>query len=420
VFKKLKQILIVSALFYGWHLPFDMTSAMAQNVIAAERVTFEGPGGNVAAMRETTKITRVVVDEKGVVLTFDKGALPVTRGGSGWPDTCVPFENCTEPGIDMGALQYSVGFVLPVNGQLFGSAPIESWYERDHSGTGMITDQTTTCTNGVGQFQCNFYYDGRWPNLRQVRPAPGDEVGVFVLAGDARNGYVPLQERSNIVTFKLPAPGGSVTVDYAAGGGGSDPIATTLQAERAKYGATITSAQGAAILNATAWAHRGEGVSLLGKSGGSHCTQPNSGTAISCDYLIVNRGGTWFGQDVLVAAPADGEQPSAGGPAGSVTFPDNMQDMINSGARSVVAAVDPGGITPPPPPVDPGVGPQGPPGPKGDKGDPGDPANVDALTNEVNALRAEVDALKALRIPTGCKASVNIGIKIGVHCELTY
>jgi hypothetical protein len=70
--RRIKQILVVSAIFYGWHLPIDVTRAGAQSVIAAERVTFEGPGGNVGAMAEVTKITRVEVNAKGIVLTFDK------------------------------------------------------------------------------------------------------------------------------------------------------------------------------------------------------------------------------------------------------------------------------------------------------------------------------------------------------------
>lgn len=421
--RRLKQILIVSAIFYGWHIPFDMTGAFAQNVIAAERVTFEGPGGNVGAMSEVTKITHVLVDDRGIVVTADKLTLPVTRGGSGWPDTCTPFETCKEPGIDMGALQYSIGFVLPVNGQLFGSAPIENWFERDHGGTGNLTDQSVTCTNGVGQFQCNIYYDGRWPNLRQVRPQPGDEVGVFVVAGDARNNFVPLQQRSNIVTFKLPPPGGRVELDYAQTQPGGETVGQTLARVRAKYGpGNITGKEGAAILNEVAYI---QGLSLLGKAGGSHCFQPQTNASISCDYLIVNRGGTWFGQDVLIAAPGPDES-SAATPVGDVNFPDNMQDMINSGARSVVAPVKPGGgpIDPPGgggtqgPKGDKGdPGPQGPVGPQGPQGEPGqgaDPAVIQDLLNRIKALEDR-------KVPTGCRATINLGAtRIPISCQLTY
>jgi hypothetical protein len=440
--KKIGRILLVSVLYYSWHIPFDMTSSFAQNVIAAERVTFEGPGGNVGRMNETAKITRVEVGANGVNVEFTK-----KDGGDRWPNTCgAPFadpaDDCKEDGgrIDMGALQYSLGFVLPVNGTLYGSAPIEYWYGwRD--GTGAIQDQSVTCDNGRGQIQCNIYYDGRWPNLRQARPAAGDEIGVFVVAGDARNNFVPLQERSNIVTFRLPAPGATTVVEYGAQSGG-ESVTDTLKRVRSKYPAQITGKEGAKILNETAWIHRAEGWALLGKAGGNNCPMPTTGARISCDYLIVNRGGVWFGQDVLVSAPGENET-SAANPVNDVNPSDNMSEIIASGARSVVLPVDPGGSGPGP--VDP---------PAGDKVT---KADLDALKNELNlkiadsnnqtaAVRQSLDALGAAlnntnqniadqvtainnalaalaqagAVPTGCKVTGGVlGIRFSLHCELT-
>lgn len=421
--KSIGRIVLVTALYLGWHIPFDSTNAGAQNVIAAERITFEGPGGNVGAMRETTQITKVEVNDKGIVITAGKLALPVTRGGSGWPDTCVPFDTCKEPGIDMGALQYSLGFVLPLNGQFYGSAPIENWYERPNGGTGNLTDQSVACANGIGQFQCNIYYDGRWPNLKQVRPQPGDEVGVFVLAGDARNGYVPLGERSNFVTFKLPAPGGSTTVEFtAAPQPGGESVADTLIRVRNKYPALINQAQAGQVLNETAWVHRAEGIVLLGKAGGNNCPAP-SGARISCDFLV--NANTRRGWDVLTASP-DPSGPSTASPNGPNGAGEDLSDALANGSRTLVAPTDPTGVGPVEPPQPPAPGVQGPPGPKGDKGDKGDPADpiqVQDLYNLVHDLQAQLDALKnnAPKIPTGCKAGGSLfGIKVSIHCELTY
>src|ERR1700674_3761972 len=187
--------------------------AHAQDMIPVDQVQFVGPGGNVGAFPSTARISQVSVDANGTNVTFDKGTLPSTRGGTGWPDTCVPFGGCKEPGIDMGALQYSFGLVLKVNGQWVGSAPIENWYGR-MNGTGPLQDQTVSCPTGTGQIHCNLFYDSRWPLLNQVTPRPGDTIGVFVVAGDARNNFFVTQERSNIVTIQLPATGQTQTFNF--------------------------------------------------------------------------------------------------------------------------------------------------------------------------------------------------------------
>lgn len=57
-----------------------------------------------------------------------------------------------------------------------------------------------------------------------------------------------------------------------------------LQAERSHYGASMTSAQVAEMLNAVAWAHRSEGWGMLRKGSGNSC--PLRDTYISCDILI--------------------------------------------------------------------------------------------------------------------------------------
>ncbi len=82
-----------------------------------------------------------------------------------------------------------------------------------------------------------------------------------------------------------------------------------LQAERAKYPATISAAQAGELLNAVAARHPGFG--LLRKDGGNRCPQPKSGTTVSCDWLVHRPSG--LGCDVLVSGPDS--DPPANGPA---------------------------------------------------------------------------------------------------------
>lgn len=163
---------------------------------------FIGAGGDFPI---TTSITRAVVGTDGLDVQFTK------RDGVGrWPDT----PNLESSG-GMGPLEYSVGLALKVNGQWLASAPIEFWNGRPASGTGQIQDQTVTCATGTGQIHCNWFYDaGRWPGLFDARPAVGDTIGLFVVAGDVRNNVFVVRERSAIVTFELPPTGVPATFDF--------------------------------------------------------------------------------------------------------------------------------------------------------------------------------------------------------------
>jgi hypothetical protein len=57
-----------------------------------------------------------------------------------------------------------------------------------------------------------------------------------------------------------------------------------VQAERAKYGPSMTREQVAQLLNAVAWNHRLEGWGLLRKGSGNSC--PLGDTFVSCDILV--------------------------------------------------------------------------------------------------------------------------------------
>lgn len=175
----------------------------AQDQITADQIQFVGPGGpDLGGYAVTTTISHLDVTTAGLNVVFDK-----RDGPNRWPDTC-STPSCVEPGTNMGALEYSVGLVLKVNGQWYGSAPLETWNGNDTVG-GAIQN--------VGQIPGNWFYDaGRWGPLTGYQPQPGETVGLFVVAGDARNNYTPLRERSNVVTFAMPADGEDRSFDFSA------------------------------------------------------------------------------------------------------------------------------------------------------------------------------------------------------------
>lgn len=156
----------------------------------------------------------------------------------------------------------------------------------------------------------------------------------------------------------------------------AETVDETLVRVRAKYPATVTAVQAAAILNETAWVHRAEGWAILGKPGGTNCPQPTTAIPVSCDYLLHQVNGVWWGWDALIATG----KPGAPGPAKPNTpigQGEDMSEAIKSGARSVVQAVDPG--TPPPEPPNP---------PACDAC-----ADIAALQSSVGRLTATVEAL---------------------------
>ena len=76
-------------------------------------------------------------------------------------------------------------------------------------------------------------------------------------------------------------------------------LLSDLQAERAKYGATVTHEEAGKILNAVAWKNSAAGWGLLSKTGGNNCPLNGTGRPISCDWLVHQP--SLLGLDVLVA-----------------------------------------------------------------------------------------------------------------------
>lgn len=171
---------------------FLNTAVFAQDAITPVQFV-SGPDLNTFPI--TTTITQISVSLTGVEAQFGK-----RDGPNRWPDN-------TTPGWS-GPLQYSMGVCERINESWYCSAPIETWYGANVIG-GPIQSQDPP------QISKNWFYDGRWSPLDGHQPAPGDKLGLFVVAGDARNSYNPVKERSNIVLITLPAP--NTTAVYAFG-----------------------------------------------------------------------------------------------------------------------------------------------------------------------------------------------------------
>jgi len=207
-----------------------------------------------------------------------------------------------------------------------------------------------------------------------------------------------------------------------------------VQAERATYGASMTPAEVAAMLNAVAWKHRTEGWGLLRKGSGNSC--PIAGTFVSCDILIDSRGGHHF--DVLIDAE-NSAKPTWNDVGPCVLGPSSGCEMAR-----FFAPVDPGPSAPPSsgggvppvvtPPVDLGplltrldalerivqalsttvpqleqqAGAQG--------------ATIERLTlagERLDALTSRVDMLASRPIPVGCVAALNLGAgRVPISCRL--
>ncbi len=156
-------------------------------------------GTNAGSWPMTTRLTQIDLRSEGVHLEFDK-----KDGQDRWPDNVTPGWS--------GSLQYSIGLCERLDGLWHCAAPIEVWYGLAVTG-GPIQNQQVTCSQGyVGQIACNWFYDVRWGAMNGYQPKPGEEIGIFVVAGDARNHFNPVQERSNIVVFPLPTDPTTITV----------------------------------------------------------------------------------------------------------------------------------------------------------------------------------------------------------------
>lgn len=173
----------------------------------ANLVTFEWNPPDLATWPITTQLTEVDFVPQGLNLQFSK-----RDGSDRWPDV-------TPPGWT-GPLQYTVGLVECINGQWYGSAVIEIWYDLATEGGNNLAD----CAPNYGPMPCpghmqvqqNWYYSTIPVGPLQGRqPATGEIVGVFVAAGNLRGvttddpSQSPVMERSDIVLVPFPDVNGA-------------------------------------------------------------------------------------------------------------------------------------------------------------------------------------------------------------------
>jgi hypothetical protein len=163
--------------------------AAATDMINLASATILNSPRDLARWPITTGISLIDIRSNGVRVDFSK------KSGPGrWPDF-VP------PGWD-GPLQYTLGMVLNVSGQVFASAPVEFWYGLEYSG------------GPPSQYALNWFYDpARWAPMTYHQPAVGEQIGFFVCAGDCRNAgdgsRSPVRERSNVVVVTMPSDAGA-------------------------------------------------------------------------------------------------------------------------------------------------------------------------------------------------------------------
>ena len=104
----------------------------------------------------------------------------------------------TPPGWD-GGIQYTLWIVERINGQWVTAGGVEFWRSLARQG------------GPPSRLASNWYYaPGVWGELASHQPAVGEQVGMFVTAGDQRAKDVrAVTERSNVVLLPYPSDGGA-------------------------------------------------------------------------------------------------------------------------------------------------------------------------------------------------------------------
>jgi hypothetical protein len=123
---------------------------------------------------EAATITSVDFTDDAILVDFDR-----RDGPNRWPDV----------GFGGGALEYTLGMCVNIQGTWNCSATIQFWYGRDLEASGLPS-----------YIAANWWYDTRWGALQGYQPTCGETVGIYVAAGNLRDsGNVIAKERSNIV-----------------------------------------------------------------------------------------------------------------------------------------------------------------------------------------------------------------------------
>ena len=138
---------------------------------------------DVASWPATSRLTRLDLMPSGAHIESTKQEA--------WPDVYPPGWN--------GPLLYTLWIALKINGQWHTSGCVQYWRGLYENG------------GPPSQYAQNWYYDpSRWGPMTGYQPSPGEQVGFFITAGDARNNGVSLvKERSNVVVVPFPTSSGT-------------------------------------------------------------------------------------------------------------------------------------------------------------------------------------------------------------------
>lgn len=157
--------------------------ASAQDMIDLSHATIWDSPLDISTWPVTTSITRVAEDPKaGISLDF--------AAKNSWPDYAVP-------GWNGGTVQYTVWLCVQNPGWSCAGF-IQMWKGR--------SDTDGSIPAILSGYQ-NYAYASRWGAMFGYVPKAGDTVGILVSAGNARDTAMvtSVRERSNVVTFQLPA-----------------------------------------------------------------------------------------------------------------------------------------------------------------------------------------------------------------------
>jgi hypothetical protein len=138
--------------------------------------------GDVANWPVTTQIRVIDANFGGWFVDFS--------AKNSWPEV-------TPPGWD-GGIQYTLWIVEKINGQWITAGGVEYWRGLARQG------------GPPSRLAGNWYYSPAvWGELATHQPSVGEQVGMFVTAGDQRAKDVrAVTERSNIVLLPFPSDGG--------------------------------------------------------------------------------------------------------------------------------------------------------------------------------------------------------------------
>jgi len=156
--------------------------------------TFVDNPPDVGGFRVTAKMTLIQFRTDALIVDFDK------RTGAGrWPNR--PFNPGDPPDPRGGGIQYTLGLCFNLGGW-YCSAAIQFWQDREL--------EAGAAPSSIPQ---TWYYDARWAPMNGYLPATGEQVGVFVVAGNVRgvrsSGLLSTRERSNIAVVPFDRGNGS-------------------------------------------------------------------------------------------------------------------------------------------------------------------------------------------------------------------